>query len=459
MRKSGKKYRPGWLLCSKLQEADLLNYNEAIDWIHGLYRFGTNPGLDRIAELLHRLGDPQKKLRCIHIAGTNGKGSTAAFLASILEAEGCSVGLYTSPYLEAFTNRMAVNGHDISKQDLVRLVGLVKPQVDAIAATSAGQPTEFEVVTALAFTYFAETDPDWVVVEVGLGGRLDATNVIEPAVSVITNIGLEHTQVLGDTIAKIAVEKAGVIKLGVPVVTAAEKADALEVFCKIAAERGSRLYELDRDMVVTVNKASLDGLNIHYRSPWREIKNLAVSLPGRHQARNAALALMARELLPVPFNEEAARRGLADTYWPGRLEVFSRNPLVLVDAAHNADGILALREALAEVLESRKLLLVLGILGDKAVDEILALIAPMATAGLIVTRPDNPRAADPSQVAELARRYLKGVPIVVEENIASAVGRALSEVRDNEALCVSGSFYTITEAREILKKNLSNKPD
>ncbi|MDW7652313.1 MAG: folylpolyglutamate synthase/dihydrofolate synthase family protein [Bacillota bacterium] len=427
-----------------------MNYEEALNWIHGLYRFGSNPGLERISELLSRLGNPQNQLRCVHIAGTNGKGSTAAFLASILEAEGNRVGLYTSPYLEAFTNRMAVNGYDIDAAELVRLVEQVRPHVEAIADTPAGPPTEFEVVTALAFTYFAAAKPDWVVVEVGLGGRLDATNVIVPAVSAITNIGLEHTQVLGDTIEAIAGEKAGIIKPEIPVVTAAQKIEALTVFRRISAERKATLYELDRDIVVDVISSSLTGVVFNYKSPWHNLQNLHIALPGRHQARNAALALAARELLPGKLNESAMRRGLAATRWPGRLEIFSHKPLVLVDAAHNADGILALRDALAEGLGGRKLHLVLGILGDKAVDEILALIAPLATAGLIVTRPDNPRAADPYQVAELARHYLHGAPVVVEEDISRAVTRALSETKEGEALCVSGSFYTISEARDVL---------
>lgn len=432
-----------------------MNFTQALDWIHGLHRFGMNPGLERIEELMKRLGDPQKKLRCVHIAGTNGKGSTAAFLASMLEAEGYRVALYTSPYLESFTNRMAINGSDISRERLAALVDDVKPHVEAIAQTALGQPTEFEVVTALAFTYFALQQPDWVVVEVGLGGRLDATNVIEPHVCAITNIGLEHTQVLGDTIEKIAFEKAGIIKQGIPVVTAAEKPEALGVFRRVAGERGATLYELDRDMACSARSASLDGQEFDYRSPWHDWKQLKISMLGSHQIRNASLALAARELLPGPLDETALRRGLAATQWPGRLEVFSRQPLVLVDGAHNVDGILALRQALADLLGGRKLRLVLGILGDKAVDEILAEIVPLATAGLMVTKPDNPRAADPGTVAEMAKRHaLPGVVVEAEETVAAAVKKALAQTKENEALCVSGSLYTISEAREALKQML-----
>ena len=433
-----------------------MNYNEAIDWIHGLHRYGINPGLSRITELLRRLGDPHHKIRCIHIGGTNGKGSTAAFLASMLEAEGLRVGLYTSPYLEAFTNRMAINGGDIAKDLLADLVTELRFHVEAIAQTDVGQPTEFEVVTALAFLYFAKELPDWVILEVGLGGRLDATNVIEPVIAALTNIGLEHTQVLGDTIDAIAFEKAGIIKPNVPVVTTAQKPEALAVFRSVVAERGTTLIEINKDFQVTPLSSSLEGQTFHYQSDCLTLQNVSISLLGPHQIRNAALAIAVRERLPGPMNEDAMRRGLHATRWPGRLEVFSRHPLVVVDGAHNIDGIKALSAALDTILAGRRLKLVLGILGDKAVDEILSLIVPLASAGLIVTKPDNPRASNPEGVAMLARRYTDQ-PVVVEEAITGAVSRALAETADDEALCVSGSLYTISEAREFLKKIYDKK--
>jgi dihydrofolate synthase/folylpolyglutamate synthase len=435
-------------------EECFLKYQDALNWIHGLSRFGSNPGLDRIRELLRMLGDPQDRLRCVHIAGTNGKGSTAAFLASMLTAEGCRVGLYTSPYLEAFTNRMAIGGIDIDELSLAALVERVKPLVEEIALTKFGQATEFEVVTAMAFTYFAQCQPDWVVVEVGLGGRLDATNVIIPAVSVITNIGLDHTQVLGDTVGAIAWEKAGIIKGGIPVITAAEKPEALAVITQVAAERGASLHTVDADIRYTIQASTLDGQIFDYMSSRHTYPGMKIRLLGEHQVRNAVTALAARELLDeTVIDESAVRSGLAEAQWPGRLEVFSRSPLVLVDGAHNSDGFQALRTALLSLLAGKKLHLVLGILGDKAVDEILSLAAPLATAGMIITRPDNIRAADPYAVAQIASRYTSA-PVVVEENIADAVKRALYETRVDEALCVCGSLYTISEAREILKERM-----
>ncbi|MCR3922309.1 MAG: bifunctional folylpolyglutamate synthase/dihydrofolate synthase [Firmicutes bacterium] len=434
-----------------------MKYEDALQWIHGLHRFGSNLGLERVTKLMDLLGNPQNKFRSVHVAGTNGKGSTAAFLAEILEAEGFRVGLYTSPYLEAFTNRMAINGEDISQEHLVQLVEQVKAAVDQLATSELGHPTEFEVVTALAFTYFAQSAPDWVVVEVGLGGRLDATNVITPVVSVITNIALEHTQYLGDTIADIAGEKAGIIKHGVPVVTAAQKEDALHIFRKIAKERNAAFYAVDHEFTQEVTSSSLDGLTFNYRSPWQQLDDLHIQLLGRHQARNAALAVAARELMPIPSSPDVIRVGLAQTRWPGRLELFSRQPLVLVDGAHNTDGVLALRAALQELVGERKLRLVIGILGDKAVEEIVGVIVPLATAGVIVTTPDNPRAADPYLVAELARKFAGNVTVEVVASIHAAIEQAVNATRQDEALCVSGSLYTISEAREVLKRIYATK--
>lgn len=433
-----------------------MQYQDALAWIHSLYRFGSRPGLERIEALLYELGNPEKELNCIHITGTNGKGSTAAMLASMLKELGFSVGLYTSPYMEAFTNRMAVDGSDIAGEDLAGLVARVKPIVEKISLSDPGPPTEFEVVTALAFLYFAAQKPDYVVVEVGLGGRLDATNVIRPRVSVITNVGLEHTQVLGDTIAAIAREKAGIIKEGVPVVTTAVKEEALAVIEETARTKNAPLFLAGRDFFVTPGEASLLSQTFDYKSGDHTLYNLEISLAGRHQVQNAAAALAALERLPLSFDEAAVRRGLRKTAWPGRLEVFKEDPLIIVDGAHNPDGIFALRRALEELAGERPMVLVLGILADKAVEEILSLIVPLATKKLIVTRPQNPRAAQPAEVAGLAAKYT-AAPVSVIEDIWEATAAGVKDVDRGEALCVSGSLYTISEARLALKKILSEK--
>lgn len=430
-----------------------MDYQEALFWIHSIGgKFGINQGLERIELLLHYLGSPHKKLKYLHIGGTNGKGSTAAFAASVLEAAGYRVGLYTSPYLEQFTDRMAINGKDVSEERLAALVERVKPLAEKVAAESPyGHPTEFEVVTALAFCYFAEESPDIVVLEVGLGGRLDATNVVEPLVTVLTTISLEHTQILGDTIEAIAREKAGIIKAGSPVVTQA-RGSALDVFRSTCREKHVPLFVLGEDFRVEKISSNLEGQTFHYRGLQHNFSHLQIRLLGDHQLSNAATALAALELLEEKgffLPEEAFRRGLNAARWPGRLEVMRRSPLVVVDGAHNLEAFQSLRQTLKSTFFYRRLILVLGLLGDKAKEEILKEILPLADI-LIVARPNSPRAADPRELAALAQKMFS-LPVYVEEEISEAVKTALSLAKAPDLVLVAGSLYLISDARQVLK--------
>jgi len=430
-----------------------LDYQEALSWIHSIGgKFGINQGLERIELLLHYLGSPHKKLKYLHIGGTNGKGSTAAFAASVLEAAGYRVGLYTSPYLEQFTDRMAINGKDVSEERLAALVERVKPLAEKVAAESPyGHPTEFEVVTALAFCYFAEESPDIVVLEVGLGGRLDATNVVEPLVTVLTTISLEHTQILGDTIEAIAREKAGIIKAGSPVVTQA-RGSSLDVFRSTCREKHVPLFVLGEDFRVEKISGNLEGQTFHYRGLQHNFSHLQIRLLGDHQLSNAATALAALELLEEKgffLPEEAFRRGLNAARWPGRLEVMRRSPLVVVDGAHNLEAFQSLRQTLKSTFFYRRLILVLGLLGDKAKEEILKEILPLADI-LIVARPNSPRAADPRELAALAQKMFS-LPVYVEEEISEAVKTALSLAKAPDLVLVAGSLYLISDARQVLK--------
>ncbi len=431
-----------------------MDYREALSWIHSISRFGMNQGLQRIELLLHYLGDPHKKLKYLHIGGTNGKGSTAAFAASVLEAAGYGVGLYTSPYLEQFTNRMAINGKDISRERLVELVERVKPLVERVAAESSyGHPTEFEVVTALAFSYFAGESPDIIVLEVGLGGRLDATNVVQPLVTVLTTISLEHTQVLGNTVEAIAREKAGIIKEGSPVATQA-RGVALEVFQNTCREKNVPLFSLGEDFKAERVAGDLNGQSFHYRGLRHDFFNLHISLLGDYQVNNAALALAALELLEEKgflLPEEAIRSGLHNARWPGRLEIMRRSPLVVIDGAHNLEAFQNLRQTLNHTFSYRRLILVLGILGDKAVEEILQEILPAADI-LVVTKPNSPRAADPRDLEKIASKMISG-PVYVRESIPDAVKLALSLARAPDLVLIAGSLYVISDARQFLKKN------
>lgn len=431
-----------------------MNYLEALDWIHSIGRFGIKPGLQRMTRMMELLGDPHKSLKVIHIAGTNGKGSTAAFVTKILEEAGFKVGLYTSPYLEAFTNRMSINGQDIPREKLVKIVETVKPLVDEIAQDpSLGQMTEFEVVTSIAFKYFAEEAPDFVVLEVGLGGRLDATNIVEnPLAAVITNIGLEHIEILGDTIEKIAAEKAGIIKEGGVVITAASNLRALEIIKNKCREKGASLFSLEDKVNWKNISTSLEGQAFIYHNPeGLQLENLFITLLGEHQVINGVTAIAVIEALRargIIISSSFIREGLKKTCWAGRLEIMGKEPLIILDAAHNIDGVKSLRNALNEQIPYNKLILVMGILGDKAVDEMLREIVPLAHK-LVITRPDNPRAGEPEEVAAAAGKFTSR-EIFLEESIPDALKLAVSLADTEDLVLVSGSLYTISEARKAL---------
>lgn len=462
------------------------SYRKALDWIHSTGRFGMNQGLERINELLNRLGNPHHNLRYLHIGGTNGKGSTAAMIASVLKACGYRAGLYTSPYLVSFTNRFSVDGEDISPRELVELVNRVRPLVEQVARDPRlGQPTEFEVVTALAFLYFARLRPDLVVLEVGLGGRLDATNVITPLVSIITNISLEHTRVLGNSIESIAGEKAGIIKPGVPVVTAAAYPAALKVIFETCRERGAPGYRVVPDEVSSsVRDEAGSPARDEAGSPTRDevsspgwsgickfserkliplgqrfcyqgldwhLQGLTIPLRGEHQVVNASTALAGLELLTrqgFVFSEGGLRTGLKNTCWPGRLEVMGKSPPVVLDGAHNPAAMEQLARSITEHFRYRRLVLVLGILKDKDQEAMFKHILPLAHR-LVLTRPAYGRAASPEELAgskALAAYY--SCPVQIESTVGGAVEAALKLAGEMDLVLIAGSLYTVSEARE-----------
>ena len=433
-----------------------LHYNEALDWIHSIARFGMNQGLERIEALLDLLGNPHRSCKYLHIGGTNGKGSTAAFVAAMLEEAGYRVGLYTSPYLVQFTNRMAINGRDIPRKRLVELVKKVKPLVEKIAADPVlGQPTEFEVVTALAFCYFAEESPDIVVLEVGLGGRLDATNVVQPLVTAIATISLEHTQVLGNTVEEIAREKAGIIKNGAPVVTEAG-GGALPVLEAVCKEKQVPLYQLGKHFHAQIETQDVGGQVFHYRGLSREYHALFIPLLGDYQVNNVALAIAAVELLcdnGFSISEATLRAGLEKTRWPGRLEVLRRSPLVVVDGAHNLEAFQGLGRGVRQTFAYGKLILVLGILSDKAAENILAEILPLADR-LIITKPNSPRAANPEVLQKIVSGMMPELPCEISEEIPAAVDMALKQAGDEDLVLIAGSLYLVSDARQYLKSCL-----
>lgn len=426
-----------------------MNFKEALEYLTNLTKFGFNFGLGRIEELLNRLDNPHRGLKIIHIGGTNGKGSTTAMLAAILQEAGYRVGTFTSPHLHSYTERYLINGVEIAEERMAELIWELRPHLEAMVAEGFEHPTEFEVCTALAFLYFSREKVDFLVLEVGLGGAIDSTNVVTPLLSVITNIAMDHMDYLGNTIEEIARVKAGIIKPGVPVVTAAA-GEGLEVIEEVCRENNSRLTLVGRDVIWEHLSLSTAGQRFTIRGRRGVYENLLLPLLGRHQQVNAATAVAAVEILMdlgVALSVEAVRDGLAATRWPGRLEIMRREPLVIIDVAHNYDGARSLRRALEEYFPGRGLVLVIGMLGDKERARVAAELAAAARA-VVVTKPNSPRAGNWQELAVEAGRYAPEVHVI--ENIEEAVKKALSLAGPEEMVCITGSFYMVAEAREIL---------
>lgn len=414
--------------------------NEAITYIHSYGWRGSIPGLSRTFELLHRLGDPQKKTKFIHIVGTNGKGSTAAMLASVLQKAGYVTGLYTSPYILTFHERMQVNGEMISDDELGEITEYVMPHAEAME----DHPTEFELVTAIAFEYFARHQCDIVVLEAGMGGELDSTNVIDsPEVAVFTNIGLDHTDYLGDTMEKIAKTKAGIIKPGSSAVCYRAKASVEAVIDRACAEKNVPLYKADFDAIVSKSHG-LEGQTFDFG----ERKDLFLPLLGDHQLYNAAVVLTALDVLKTrgwTVTEENIRDGLRDVRWPGRFEVLRRDPLVIVDGGHNPQCMEALAQNIRQYLNGRELTVLTGVLRDKDYTDMYRLVAPYAARFVTVT-PPNPRALTAQELTEELKIFSK--PIETADDVRTGVRRAISLAGKNGVVLAFGSLYMVGDIRD-----------
>ena len=432
------------------------DYQETIDYLFGLQKHGIKLALSNSARLMNLMGDPHNRFRSVHVAGTNGKGSTSSFLASMLQAAGYRVGLYTSPHLVDFTERIRINGEPITETKVVELARRVREsyrQITNVTGADRLNPTFFEVTTALAFTYFAEERIDIAVVEVGMGGRLDSTNVITPLVSVITNIDLEHTEFLGDTLSLIAGEKAGIIKDGVPVVTGATQPEAIEILEHAAAEKHAPLYRMPKDFLP---ERIASGLlrRFYYRGIRTSYPDLRVSMLGRHQVDNACLALAAIECLReagMAIDETAARLGLDRTKWEGRLEQVAQRPDIYLDGAHNPASARTLARAIAEIRPAyQRLILVIGILGDKDYRGILAELVPLADS-VLVTKPDYGRALNVDALAAEARQLHHAVDSA--GSIAEAITTARERAMPGDLILITGSLYVVGDARSLFRQD------
>jgi len=412
----------------------LTDYQALKDWLYDLQVFGIKLGLSSTEAMLARLGNPERRFPSVHLAGTNGKGSTAIMLATVLAEAGFKVGLYTSPHLVNFRERYLINGRMPTKKRMARAMAHIRQAVD-----EPEPPTFFEFTTALAFQYFADEGVDLGVIETGLGGRLDATNVLKPLISLVSDIALEHTQYLGTTLREIAWEKAGIIKAQTPAATTARRPVATEVLAGRARELSAPLFRLGPDFRVRWTPKGL-----YYQGlAWR-LSGLKLGLTGRLQGPNAGLALAGLELLGrqgFEVGEASIRQGLARSRWPGRLETISQNPRIIVDGAHNPAACQALVRALAEI-PARRLIIVFGVMADKDLSAMVQAVAPAADE-LILTRAAYERSAPPERLAQAADRL--GFPYRLVPDLAAAVDLARKLARTDDLIVITGSLFVVGE--------------
>ena len=422
------------------------------DYLHNLQRFGVKLGLQNVGAVLSACGDPQRRFPSVHVAGTNGKGSVCAMLASILRADGRRVGLYTSPHLADVRERIRIDDRTISESDFDRLLGRIRNTIDRLLASGRleAHPTYFEVLTILAFLHFAECKVDIAVLEVGMGGRFDATNIVNPLVSVITSISLDHREYLGSTLSAIAFEKAGIIKPGVPVVSGVEGRAAEAVIRRQARALGAPLASVfGRDGALFAARTAA-GFRFRYEF-CGEAFPFRLKLPGRHQGENAAVAIAAARTLgcvELPIARRTILSGLAAAEWPGRLETVGRRPIVLLDGAHNEDGARALAAYVRDFVRA-PLVLVFAMLKDKAVGRAAELLFPRPETVILTSIP-SPRAASPEEILKAAPRFRS--KIAIEPDLRAAIAQARRLAGPKGTVLIAGSLYLVGEVKKLPKR-------
>ena len=442
---------------TKVEHSAFQTAAEAIAWITGLMPVvGIRPGLERMRLLMERFDHPQRRLKFIHVAGTNGKGSVCAYLTNVLRQCGYDTGTFTSPYLTHYSNRLQYNGEDIPDETLLLLANRLKPVCDELAQTEWGPPTMFEITTALALLYYATVAyPDYVVWETGLGGRLDVTNIVAPVISIITNVGHDHMDLLGPTLADIAREKAGIIKPGVPVVTTETKPEILAILQEKASSGQSTLYRLEEQFHYETLTVAQDEQTLNFTSPFRQYSELTITLNGAHQRMNAAAAIMALEVLRVYdaliLDEENLIAGLRRTEWPGRLEMIVREPRILLDGAHNPEGMETLAAALRDIYTYGRLHVMVAMMPNKNHEQSLRHILPMVDT-LIVTEPDFHKKMKADDLAAVAGRLQQSGSgpreIIVEPDWRRGLDLLRGMAGGDQVLSVvTGTLYLIADVR------------
>lgn len=427
-----------------------MTYQEALSYLETLHTFGIKLGLERIRQLLALMGNPQKKYKCVHVTGTNGKGSTTAILAEVLKTAEIRTGMYTSPHLVSYTERMRVNGQNATEREFASSIAYVKTCVDQMVGGGAESPTQFEVLTAAAFYHFSLKNVEYAVIEVGLGGLLDSTNVIVPEVAIITNVAMEHADRCGGTLAGIARHKAGVIKNGCSVVTAAN-GEALEIICQKAEEKQAALFVLGKEFQASFQAFAGKMQRVSFSAaPAGVSATYTLALLGGNQVENSALAMMAALILANSekrITSLAIAQGMQTVCWPARFEYFNlKNVDLIIDGAHNPAGARVLKQNLEDYFAGRRRVYLLGILKDKDVDGILeALLRPEDV--VVVTRPNSERAALPEEVALRMKKNCAQV----EARVSHAFAQAIKLAKESDAcLCVCGSLYLVGAVRQMV---------
>lgn len=442
------------------------SYQEALNWITGLTAFGIRPGLERIKAMMEYVGNPHYRLKFVHVAGTNGKGSTCAIISRCLQANGYSVGTFTSPYLEKYTNRIQFNGEDIPEEDVLEFTNLLFPVVNELAESELGSPTMFEITTAIALLYFAKKAvPDYVIWETGLGGRQDVTNIVYPVVSVITNVGQDHMDILGESITQIAAEKAGIIKSGVPVVSAVMQQEAIEVLEQVSQDKKATLYLMGRDFHYDLVEMKEEESTFHFKSPYCTYGPLNIRMVGEHQVQNAAVALMTLEILRQ-FNaaiveEDDIRAGLKQVKWAGRFEKISESPKIVLDGAHNPESAKTLADTLTRIYEKSNKRFMIGMLNNKNHQSYLEHILPIADT-VIFTEPDFRGSKAGSELMQLAETIKQkeqlGTDCVYIKDWKKAWQHLLQITKTSDVGIVTGSLYLVSDVRSwSLNQSLSDK--
>ena len=430
-----------------------MDYKEALEYVDMNLKGGCNPGLSRIKRLLELLGNPQKQIKAIHIAGTNGKGSVTAIVSSILKEGGYKVGTYISPHLHSITERYLVNGVRIEEEVFAAYVSIIKDNIQRMVNADEEMPSQFEALTALAFLYFKDANIDIGVIEVGLGGRYDATNVLDSLISIITSISYDHMSILGDTIEKIAYEKAGIIKKQQTTILYPQRyAAAEEVIEAICMEQNSMLVKVNDKDVVQKN-FGLEAQIMDYCTNGKCYADIQLPLLGDHQLLNAAVAIRTTvELgeLGYHISESHIKKGIKNVKWPGRLSVINSDPLIVIDGAHNEDGVNALVGALKKYFHDKDIILVMGMLRDKNHKVSIETLGPMARK-LIATEPASDRALSAAELAEEAKEFCREVYTV--PSIAQAIETAKDIVEDNSIIVICGSLYLVGEVFEMIQNN------